>query len=715
VSQSLFSSSWYRIAELRPRLRAHTEVHRHRYRGELWYLIQNHITGRFHRFAPETYVLIGLMDGRRTLDQIWESACERLQDDMPTQQEVIQLLGELHSADVIQTDIPPDMGELHRRFRTQRRQQLLAWIKSPLSVRLPIWDPNRWLDRSQWVAQVVYSHWGALVWLSVVAVGLVLAGLNWQALTHNLGDQVFGMENLLLLSLVYPFVKAIHEFGHAYAIKRWGGEVHEMGIMLLVFVPVPYVEASAAYAFSSKYQRMLVGAAGILTEIFLAALAMIVWTLVEPGAVRAVAFNVMLLAGVSTILFNGNPLLRFDGYYVLADWLEIPNLGMRANRQLGYVLKRFVLNIDGEQAPARSRREGAWLVSYSVASFSYRMMVMIGIALFVASKAFVIGVILALWAVYGFLIQPAINILKVLKTDEEMIRRRPRLFLTGGGFTAALLWAVFLLPFPRSTVTEGVLWMPDKASIYARTRGVVDQLLVEDGESVTPDTALIRMVNPELETDIDVTRARMKELQARYNVAQAAGETTEYQLIEEEFELSKNELQRLVEEQQSLLISSHASGVFHYAQAEHLPGRHLYRGQPVGYVLQPGEYRARVIIDQANIDAMRSDIREVSIRFAEDFHRPLPAQMVREVPSAHRELPSMAMSVEGGGQLALDPSEQEVPTAFKSFFQFEITIKDVATPRIGERIYARFRHTPEPLGYRWLRAARRLLLEQLDY
>ena len=137
-------------------------------------------------------------------------------------------------------------------------------------------------------------------------------------------------------------MKALHECGHGFATKVLGGEVHEAGIILLALMPVPYVDASAASAFRSKGQRVLVGAGGMLVELFLASLALFVWLLVEPGPVRAVAWNVMLIGGVSTLVFNANPLLRFDGYYILADAIDIPNLGSRANAWLGWTAERHL-------------------------------------------------------------------------------------------------------------------------------------------------------------------------------------------------------------------------------------------------------------------------------------------------------------------------------------------------------------------------------------
>ncbi len=223
-----------------------------------------------------------------------------------------------------------------------------------------------------------------------------------------------------------------------------------MGIMLLVFMPVPYVEASAAYAFRNKYHRMVVGAAGIMTELFLAAIAMVVWVLVEPGAVRSIAFNVMVISGVSTLLFNGNPLLRFDAYYVLSDFLEIPNFGTRSNQQLGYLLKRYLLGVKNNPPPARSSGEAVWLVTYSVASFFYRMFIMVVIALFVAGKFFIIGVLLAIWSIYGFLVHPTFKVAKGLMMDGEIKRKRNRLYaVTGASVFAWWVAPVRLAPDQR--------------------------------------------------------------------------------------------------------------------------------------------------------------------------------------------------------------------------------------------------------------------------
>jgi hypothetical protein len=224
-------------------------------------------------------------------------------------------------------DVPPDSMEVFRRHQKHERMLVEARLWTPLALRFPLAGPGPVPERTLPWVQPLFGWFGILLWLIVVGDRRGTGGVHWTDLTEDIADRVLDPGEPRLLWFVYPVVKALHELGHAYVTRKWGGEVHEIGIMLLVLSPVPYVDASASWGFKDKRKRMVVGAAGIAVELFLGSLALFVWLVVEPGAVRAVAYNVMLISGVSTLLFNGNPLLRFDGYYVLADAIEMPNLG----------------------------------------------------------------------------------------------------------------------------------------------------------------------------------------------------------------------------------------------------------------------------------------------------------------------------------------------------------------------------------------------------
>jgi putative peptide zinc metalloprotease protein len=297
-SPPLQSNLWYRVETLRPQLLARAKLHRHRYRGELWYLLQDPASGRVHRFTPAARLVLAAMDGRRTVHDLWRLAQRRLGDDAPTQDELIQLLGQLHSSDLLATNVPPDALELlDRGEKTARSRQRRSWM-NPMAVRIPLWDPGALLDRFVPLWRRLWGPAGALLWLAVVLPALALLPQAWPELTHNLSDRALQPDNLLLLAIVFPAIKALHELGHATATRAGGGEVHEMGVMLLVLIPVPYVDASSATVLRSRWARALVAAAGMLVEVFIAALAFYVWRVAEPGLVRAVCFNVMLVAGV---------------------------------------------------------------------------------------------------------------------------------------------------------------------------------------------------------------------------------------------------------------------------------------------------------------------------------------------------------------------------------------------------------------------------------
>ena len=196
MSGSLFSSSWYKVAGLKVRLRKHAIIHRHVYRDKVWYILQDHATGKFQRFSPQAYKIIGLLDGSKTLQQVWDGACQSLGDELPSQDEVISLISQLNRANVIQTDALPDIEELQRRRVQESRSKWMQQLKSPLSIRIPMLDPETFLQSSMFIARGLFSKAGAIIWLLTIIIALVLAVINWSALTENMTDRLLALENI---------------------------------------------------------------------------------------------------------------------------------------------------------------------------------------------------------------------------------------------------------------------------------------------------------------------------------------------------------------------------------------------------------------------------------------------------------------------------------------------------------------------------------------
>jgi len=700
-----FSSSWYKVADLKPKLRNHVEIHRHQYRDELWYLLQDHAQEQSHLFSPESYFIIGMMNGNRTIQEIWDNLLTKLGDDCPTQDEVIQLFSQLHMSDVLQCHISPDVEELEKRYHKLKKKETLQRFLNPMAVKLPLFDPDRFLNWITPKLSIIPNSFIIFIYTLTLFSALVLGGIHWDELTEGVADRVLAPQNLLLLWFTFPLVKIMHEFGHGLAVKKWGGEVHEIGILFLVMMPVPYVNANASSAFRSKHKRMLVGATGMLIELFIASIALFFWILIEPSTLRAVLFNIMVIASVSTVLFNGNPLLRFDGYYILMDLLEIPNLASRSIKFLGYIAKKYLLGLHHTNTQENSFSIKSWLSFYGLASFLYRLFVAFVIIGFIASKFFVIGIILALWAFVLMVLFPLYKMMAFLIFNSQVQKQRLTTFLKSGAIVCLLGYLVFFLPIPYFTTSEGIIWVPDDAFVRTQHEGFIDQVIVAPGTTVKEGMTLLTLSNPTLKKRKKILEANIAELDARYfylhetDYIEAIAALNEKQSVIKE--LDQIEIRLL-----DLNIKSRTKGIFILPDADDLPGRYLHRGDQIGYVLNNNSLKIRTIISQMNVDLVRNQSQEIVARLVHHIDTPLHASLFREIPQATDDLPSPALTRSGGGEIANNPGDDKGTKAFNKYFQFELLLHNkMPIDYFGERVYIRFRYADTPI---WDQAYRKL-------
>jgi putative peptide zinc metalloprotease protein len=712
VSKALFSTLWYRVKDLTPRLRPHVRVDRQLYRGEVWYVLHDASRASFHRFTPIANLVIGWMDGRRSVDDIWQLACDELGDDAPTQDEVIGLLGQLHAADALQSDVPPDVLELFERGERSERQQRVGRVLSPLAIRISLFDPERLLTRSvQWV-RPLFSWLGLTLWLAVVLPALGLAVMHWDGLTDNLLDSIFTPLNLVLIWCMFPLIKALHEAGHGYAAKVFGGEVHDMGVMFLVFTPVPYVDASAAWSFDSKYRRALVGLGGMLAEFFVAALACYVWVWAEPGAVRAVAHNILVISGVTTILFNANPLLRFDGYYVLSDLAELPNLRTRANKYVGHLAERYLLGRADAEPPATAPGEPAWFVSYAVAAFAYRVFIVVAILMWILDQFLLAGLVLGLTAAIGWFGVPLFRGLRHLLAGPTRRGGRTRALMGVGAALGALALLLLVVPWPLRTRAEGVVWLPDDAVVRSPAQGFVTRTAAVPGARVQPGDLLLEIEDLALETEAAVLEARVRELAARYR-SQQERDWQASRVTLEALRYARRDLERSRERLAELEVRSALAGTFVLPRAADLPGRFVQKGDRLASVVDLDTIRVRAVVPQGDIDLVRRRTTDVRVRLAENLAETHLAQIRRIVPAASDRLPSAALSSLGGGEVPLDPTGGAGYRAAESHFEVVLELPaELPLVNAGGRVYVRFDHGTEPLGFQLYRRVRQLFLSR---
>lgn len=710
----MISQNWPMIAGLRPQLRQHIRTYPQIYRGERWYVLRDESNGRYLRFNKAAYELIGRLDGQLKVEEILAQVNDGQAEQGLSQEEATMLLTQLSAIDALRSNLPSEARDLFKQYQHDRRIRLQRAVMNPLSIRFPLLDPDRLLERLLPWVRPLFSKSGALLWLLVVGLAGLLALTNFQSISLAVDADILSPSNLILMLVVFWCIKTVHEFAHAFAVKVWGGEVHEMGITLLVLAPVPYVDASASWSFRDRHKRVLVSAVGILVELFLAALALFVWLSVEPGLVKDAALNAILIGSVSTLLFNANPLMKFDGYHVLQDLIEIPNLSSRASRYYLFLVQRYLFGLEQVRSPATAAGEQAWFLVYGLAAFFYRMTILVAIVLFLAEHYLFLGVALGSWSIFMQILMPLFRAVRYLVTGPALAGRRFRASTLSSLCVAVVTAALLFFPVALTTSAEGIVWVSEQARLYAGTDGFVSELLVQPGEKIDAGTPVLRMRATDLETRIKVLQARRRELEIR-SASERLSNRVSSAIIRDELITVESELAQAREQAETLLVKSEAGGVFVLPDAHRILGRHFRQGDPIGYVISPGGMMVRTVVPQSDIGLVRQRVERVEVRLAERLDETIESSVLRETPAGTTALPSRALGAAGGGAIAVKQSEDGGLTAAEKVFQVDLELPaNLHISGVGQRAHVRFEHGAEPLAAQWLRNGRQLLLSRLS-
>ncbi len=702
IERPTFHEAWYRVAQLRPRLLTGVRIYRQQYRGQLWYVVENPANNQFSRVSEEAYLFLGLLDGRRTVRDVWHTCNERLDDRAPTQGEIIQLLGQLHAANLLYVELPPDSEALFSRYRKRVRREVTGYLTNLLFVRIPLLDPDKILNRWVGLLGLPFSLTGLFLWLLLLGAGLYVIIGNFGDLVSQSSD-VLDPDNILLLYLSMVLTKVIHEFSHAFACKRFGrlngnaGEVHKMGVMFLIFFPLPYVDASSAWTFRSKWHRAVVGMAGVMAELAVAAVAAIVWASTSTGTLHIIAFNVIFVASVSTLFFNGNPLLRFDAYYVLSDLIEIPNLAQRCRQYLHYLFKRYVWGLKRAWNPAFTVGERLWFVFYGCAAISYRIFISVRILLFLNDRLpdtlSVLVPALAFSALVGWVLVPLAKFLRVLATGTELTRNRGRAIGSTGVLALSLMVLLGFIRCPDYCRVEGVLEPVELSTIHAATDGFVTSFLPSRVAASPTGPPLIQAVNPALSSEEQVLTAGRRALEIRRRKA-LTREVAAAQILEEQLAALDDKIERVQQELASLSLAAPSSGTWVSPQIEYARGRYVRRGEEIGVVAKLDDLLVRATAGQ-NIAAMLVEQAEEGVEIRANGRPELTiAGTIEQIyPAGQGRLPSQALGYAVGGSVPVDLRDPTGTTAAEKFFEVRIRLRwdDSAQWLTGQRVVVRVR------------------------
>jgi len=533
--------------------------------------------------------------------------------------------------------------------------QQLARYFNPLFIKIPLGSPDRLMNHLfsgvRWMLGWPF-FW---VWLLVCCTGVYQVAANWPRFLQA-AEGLLSIYNLLLLVAAWVLTKIVHELFHGFVCKKYGGHIHQAGILLILFMPLGgYVNASASWRFTSRWQRMHVSAAGMFSDLWLGALAAWVWAYTDTGLINYLAYNIVIITTIGTLLFNANPLMRFDGYYILTDWLDIPNLYTSGQRYIQYLGQRYLLGL-AVKLP-QWRADHAWIIkSYGVAAWIWRWFIMFVLLVLATTLLDETGMVLAVLAAALTLGIPLVRgVTRVARHPRKItvMRRLALITVVGGGL---LLISLTQLTWTSTITVPAVVDYADATLLRAETAGFVRKIYVQAGETVTAGQPLLQLDNAEL-----VAEAQDLALQIEQQTLQQAHylktkELGSYQAVGAQIKQLRREWLDRQRQVLALTVVAPHDGTVIAAHLPELIGTYLPRGELILTLADPQQLDIQLSIPQQHIEAFRARLGQAVMiyRDAQPLHA-LPATLSTVNPRASQTIQHPALTAIGGGPLLVKP------------------------------------------------------------
>ena len=661
-----------------PQVRGDLEITEQVYFGKSCYVLKDPTTLRYYRLRPPEYCIFQMLDGQREMDDVLKELAGRFPKDEFDRQAVMNFIIMLRGANLLQTSGQASSDYLLKRKAMMKKGIFKKIQQEFLFYRIPLLDPDKflnWLDRN--FGSIIFSRFMKyFAWLILFgAIFLVVGDID----KFSQRQPLLSWINLLYMFPVIVIVKAVHEIGHGLTSKHFGSEVHEMGILFLVFMPCAYCDVSDSWMIREKNLRMWITAAGIVIEIMLASLATYVWAITPGGTiVNQFALNLMIMASLNTLLFNGNPLLRYDGYYFLMDLMEIPNLKQKGSGYLWYLMQRYVLGVKDANEPIDVRGREPAVLGYGICSAFYRWFIMFAIVSMVWKILDpygwgVVGAVMAIGCIYNALVTPLAKFFKFLLDSWDRIHFHKvtaaiLLLLIGGG-----IYGILGIKIEQSVDAQCVLRPQNLHPLYVTRAGFIDpqknQNLVQDGQVVRAGEVLLVLSDPELEVRVAQMAVELKQLNnARDRTLQAGMSEKAVELNSQIAGLTVL-YQRAQANLDKLTIKAEGEGVVQLRTKmpmRNLVGSYLPVGTALMGVYQPNNFEAVAAINKRDFGKIEPD-QPVKIKLwsmdSQEFEsvvKEKPAEPVRKMSSAafstvyKGEVPTMPAADE---QEALEPAD----------------------------------------------------------
>ncbi|MSR30930.1 MAG: hypothetical protein EXR99_05430 [Gemmataceae bacterium] len=519
-----------RRKQIKIRLRKDLKIDPQKYEGRTFFVVKDPVSLRYYRLKEHEHYLLKFMDGKYTLQDAQKAYEDRFRPDRLRLEDLEAFAQQLLTAGLAQNEAPKSGKQLFERRRKKIRTEWMQKLTNILYIKLPVFDPEPLLNHMVKYFRWIFTFWWFMVSLGIMGAALLLVTTHFDVFMHKMPSYYeffYSPKTLVYLWVALGMVKVIHEFGHGLSCKRFGGEVHEMGFLFLCFSPALYANVSDAWTLPNKWHRIIISAAGIYVELIIAALATFVWwnTSTSP-LVNNLALCVMIVCSISTVVFNANPLMRFDGYYVLADWMEIPNLRERSNKFLKNLMLEHCLGMEVPPEPYMALHRRVLFIGYAILSYIYRWVVTFSILFFMYSflkpyKLEVISAALTFASIASMVGWPAYRLGKGLYRRgrlPDMSRGRATVSL---GVLALLFAFFFLVPVPVNRLRGTGLVVPRPETtdkMFVNFPGFLKSIKVVPGQYVNKGDELAVLVNEELESKLVAANAEVTSNASYYSV-----------------------------------------------------------------------------------------------------------------------------------------------------------------------------------------------------
>ena len=733
MADSLVNSA---MRPLRLRRRPDLESRRHRYDGRAYWVVKEPVGLNYFRFHEEEFAILNMLNGQTSLQQIRESFQAEFAPQRISLQDLQQFVGMLHRSGLVISHAGGQGRQLRRRGDQKRKKELLGKFVNVFAIRFRGIDPERILNRLLPWFGWLFTTWCLMLVAMIGMMAITLVLVNYQEFKGKLPtfQQFFAANNWIWLGTTMACVKILHEFGHGLSCKKFGGECHEMGFMMLVFTPCLYCNVSDSWMLPNKWQRVFIGAAGMYVELILATFATFLWWFSEDGMFRFLCLSVMFICSVSTVVFNGNPLLRFDGYYITMDLLEIPNLRQKSSEILKRWFQKNCLGLELQDNPFLPTRNRALFGIYTIASFIYRWVVAFGIIMFLnhVLKPYglqSLGRAFAVAGVAGMIVPGVSAVYKFLKTPGRAAKIKRGNLLSSLGIAIAVLAFICFFPLPYHVYCPTEV-QPHKA-VEVRTL-VAGKLLgwnAKPGQKISKQQPICRLENGDLSikiqealSEVRVTESLIK--QASYFSTSDPRLVGELEALSSELKKKQEVLSTLSEKQANLLVRTPIEGFVvqppdkeesKAAKAqEQLTGWYgspfdpsnseafFTEGELVCLVAPSPNMEAVIVVDQHERELLREG-DEVEIMFDAAALESVKGKIIKFAKAEMKES-SANLSITSGGTLDTKTDELGRTRPISTSYQARVEFEDLKVPlRPGYRGNAKVHLAWKSLGSRFYR------------